>query len=264
MATDRLAWRSFWLGIASIVLLFLTGIPAIYYGTKSLLRMRFFKPKRSDRIAAIAGTAMGGCFGVCLGLFVITAVIVGVVIAFTAVRTQEPAEVMAMCSEVFEIDVPSGVEPFRATSVLNSMQFFDFCDRPNRTERRIRIHLSHQDQALKVSKTQFIKNLDGRSLNRDRHRTEDSHVILHWEMNGDPVEVKKTIYRLEGEGSELSEVFHYIGYFAEKGGMYGMVVTLIPAEFELSEEQIQELFASVRLRVESNRTSGGVEPASVE
>ena len=68
-ATDRLAWRSFWLGLSSILFLFFTGIPAIYYGVRSLLRMRFVKPKKRDRAAAIAGTTMGGCFGIFVSFF---------------------------------------------------------------------------------------------------------------------------------------------------------------------------------------------------
>ena len=62
-SADRLAWRSFWLGLSSLLCMFFTGIPAIYYGIRSLLRMRFIKPRPKDRFAAVSGTLMGGCFG---------------------------------------------------------------------------------------------------------------------------------------------------------------------------------------------------------
>ena len=39
---EKTASRSLWLGLSSIILLFFTGIPAIYYGIKSLLKKSFF------------------------------------------------------------------------------------------------------------------------------------------------------------------------------------------------------------------------------
>ena len=56
--------RSLWLGVASIVLLFLTGIPAIWYGVRSLLKMRFVRSQRGDRKAATIGAVLGLIFGI--------------------------------------------------------------------------------------------------------------------------------------------------------------------------------------------------------
>jgi len=60
----RFAWRSLWLGIASIFLLFLTGLPAIWYGVRSLLQMRFVRSQKGDRKAAAAGITLGLLFGI--------------------------------------------------------------------------------------------------------------------------------------------------------------------------------------------------------
>ena len=82
---DKFARRSLWLGISSIILLFFTGIPAIYYGVKSLMRSKYTSVRPGDRRAAIAGTALGTIFGVFLGtcvvgtaVSIIAAVVVGV------------------------------------------------------------------------------------------------------------------------------------------------------------------------------------------
>ena len=61
------AWWSLWLGLASIVLIFFTGIPAVYLGIKALLKMRYQKVTNLTRFAAVGGVAIGGVWGVMCG-----------------------------------------------------------------------------------------------------------------------------------------------------------------------------------------------------
>ena len=118
-SADRLAWRSFWLGLSSLVFLFLTGIPAIYYGIRSMLRMRFTKPRPKDQFAAVSGTMLGGCFGVIGGGMIVS---FAAILGFTLLSVNRPAtqeEKLEMYAGVFASDPPA-LHLDRAVSVLQS------------------------------------------------------------------------------------------------------------------------------------------------
>lgn len=264
--THRLAWRSCWLGLLSIPFLFLAGIPAIYYGVRSLRRMRFVKPKPSDRAAAIAGTAMGGCFGVALGLMIVGFSIIALIGYMTYFKTDKPDEVTQKCDEVFEYVMPPGVTPVSATSVFNNHFRFEFADDKKSSGRSIRILLMHDGISIQTNRDRFMKSLKNKTVNNQRLGKRASTEMLNWEINGEPVEVtksvflrKRTVKNIEQPISELppnsesGEVepemtIQYIAYLLNDRGHYGLVVVYEPEKFRLSEPELRKLFADTHVK----------------
>ncbi len=107
---NRYAWRSFWLGLSSIVLLCFTGLPAIWYGVQSLLQMRFSRSQKSDRKAAVAGVTLGILFGI-VGAGIV-AVIAGVILIVTMSieESNDPKRIQEILSTIGKIEVPEGFE----------------------------------------------------------------------------------------------------------------------------------------------------------
>lgn len=193
VAADRLAWRSFWLGIASILLLTLTGIPAIYYGVRSLLRMRFVKPKRSDQAAAIIGTTLGGFFGVLVGFITVGVVLATLLRIWTSTETELDTEVVKQCSQFFEFSHPD-VIPIRAKTALGTQYLFEFSDQENAELQKLRVRLVFlrkgiQPNEMVISQLLWPKQLNDQALGRQL----DSKV-LDWKIDGQSVEVKRLIY----------------------------------------------------------------------
>ena len=116
---NRFAWRSFWLGLSSIVLLFLTGIPAIWYGVRSLLEMRYVQSQKHDRKAAVAGVSLGVIFGI-LGSGLL-AIIGGfaLIISFAIVDTVDPQKIREISESIGSIEMPEGFEPSTAKAITD-------------------------------------------------------------------------------------------------------------------------------------------------
>ncbi len=265
VATHRLAWRSFWLGLASIVLLFITGFPAMYYGIRSLLRMRFVKPKPSDRAAAIAGTALGGCFGIFVGFFAVCGMLVALFAFLTYQYTDRELEVIQMCNEVFDVDIPTGVKPTEAKSVFNNLMAFEFADSNIEADRKIRIQLRREGLNLQNNRNQLIRSLKQKQVNDQILGEPESTEILKWEMDGEAVDVRKTIYWRPRESDanepsssdgpedestgevEMVETHQYFTYLFRPEGSYGLLVVFEPDGFALTESEVQAIFSSTKI-----------------
>jgi hypothetical protein len=264
VATHQMAWRSFWLGLSSILLLFFTGLPAIYYGIRSLLRMRFVKPKPIDRAVAITGTALGGCFGILVGIMAICLMIIGLIGYLTYQETNEAAEVVQKCSEVFEFEIPPGTQPIKATSLFNNIRSFDFADSEKVSERNVRIQLRHAGVSIQTNKDLFIDSLKEKRLNEKSLGKPQSSEIFQWEMNDEIVDVRKIVYSrprnressepLDNEiaddqttASEMMDTHLYFACLVRSTGYYGLVVVFEPEELKLSESEVRAIFANTKI-----------------
>lgn len=253
VATHNLAWRSFWLGISSILLLTITGIPAVYYGIRSLLRMRFVKPARSDRAAAIIGTLMGGLFGIFIGFVAACFLIVSLIRFWTDTETTDSIEVAQQCSQVFEFSSPH-VDPVRASSAMNSHYLFEFADQPEFESRKLAIHLAFVRAGLQPNdaaiKQQLQKRL-GKTKFGDIHESD----FMDWQFNREPINVKKSIYSRAfntGPDKETREETHrhYWGFIRNDEGLYGMSVIFEPGYHDLSDEEVKEIFAATSIKLD--------------
>ena len=264
-SADRLAWRSFWLGLSSLVLLFFTGLPAIYYGIRSMLRMRFIKSRPKDRFAAVAGTAMGGCFGVIGGTMIVS---FAAIIAITILTVNQPKTAEAkqqLYSQIFASEMPPELLLDRAVSVLNSQHFFDFFDNEEPEQRTIRVHLLHHNANFQPMQTQVVAQLRDRSLKLPGKKlVEKNSELLSWKMLDQDVEIRKTIFEIlpddqaeeteseSGSGTAAESesangvAIQYYGICKSPFGFTGMTVIAKQPQSLFSEEKIRELFASIQ------------------
>ncbi len=282
VSADRWAWRSFWLGLSSLILLFITGIPAIYYGVRSLLRMRFSRPGPGDRMAAIAGTIMGSVFGLFGGMIVIG---FGVILAATFLTMdvrKNPAQIVELFGTIFEQPPPAKLTPTRGAKILNAQYFFDFVDSTSPKQRTIRVHLVHYRPNLQQPTGQIIAHLRGRTLSSDIKLEETDSRILNWKMGGQDIEVRKTVFDIVADAAveaspdgsttlpnnevsqsvsgttdaaspkpviaETSQVAQYFGFYKNAAGVTGMCVSIRYPNSNIPETQVQEMFANVKHR----------------
>ena len=253
IATHRLAWRSFWLGVSSILFLTITGIPAIYYGIRSLLRMRFVKPARSDRVAAIIGTSLGGCFGVFVGFIVCCAWIVGLIQVWTFDQTVDPVEVAERCSQTFEFSSPY-VFPVKASSEMNIQYLFEFSDKPDSDDSKLGIHLVFIRAGVQLNGVLISHQLQQKRLGKKKRGSHNSSELLDWQLGGQPLEVEKRVFSNPTDsGSEEETHCQYWGYLQNNRGIYGMLVVFEPAAYDLSDSDVKEIFASTRIVGNANR-----------
>lgn len=264
---DKLAWRSLWLGLASILLIFFTGIPAIYYGVKSLLRMRFVKSKSSDRAAAVAGIATGGCFGLFFGFLALTILTIGLFAYLTHEEVEIAAEVQARCDQVFEFEAPEGFKPVKAETVLGIQSSFDFADDRDKIKRSARIHLRKIGSNLQTNKEQLIEALQSKSVNNGFGKVRSTE-LLKWQMFGEETDVRKTIFepstekenvvRHDGEDYYVLETHQYFALVRKPEGFYGIVIVFEPENFNLSESDVKAIFENLKIAGQSS--SGEIEP----
>jgi hypothetical protein len=260
-SADRLAWRSLWLGLASFVLLFFTGIPAIYYGVKSLLKMRFTPAKSSDRAAAIAGTALGGCVGVVFGFFLVAVVIMIAVIYSMRVDTRIAAEVHETCATRYDFVAPEFCNKFRSLSILNGRRFyFEFQDDANDEWLEIML-LSDQDAVQ--NKTVFFMQLNERPDNLGT-KTEISSEILNWEFSGQPSEVRKRVFKVEMLDSSVREFVHYFTVQSGKEYLEGMSILFCPDKVDFDEAQAKRMFESTKSATKANQVEKSKSDAAPE
>lgn len=248
VATHRLAWRSFWLGLSSILLLTFTGIPAMYYGIRSLLRMRFIKPARMDRAAAIAGTTLGGCFGVFFGFIAATSLILGLIQYWTFDETTESQEVSHKCSQYFEFSSPY-VVPVKATFSMNSQWSFDFADIPETDDSNLAIRLVFLRTGIQPNDGVMIRQLQAKGTKQSFGAVHESEYVA-WEFDDRKVNIKKSVFSRESgpEPDETEETHRqYWGYVRGDDGLYGMVVVFEPDNCKLTESDVRELFAATRV-----------------
>jgi len=252
VATDRLAWRSLWLGISSILLLTITGIPAIYYGVRSLLRMRFVKPERRDQAAAIIGTTLGGCFGIFVGFIAVCGLMMGLINYLTYEQSTEPAEVAERCGQYFEFSSPH-VVPIRASATMYSQYLFDFADSPEIENRKLVIRLAFIRAGLQpndaVMTQQLRKQRCGKTSFGDNH---EETKFTDWQFSGRPVTVTKSVYlrsiNPDTEEETREETHrHYWGYIESNHEFYGMSVVFEPDTHDFSDSEVKDIFASTQV-----------------
>lgn len=254
--TDRLAWRSFWLGLSSIVLLFITGLPAIYYGIKSLMRMRFSKPKTSDRVAAIVGTSMGGCFGIVVGAMVL---LVGGAFLFalaTKYGSEDPAEIRQLLAESCELQVPEDAQPVAYQTVfMNSQRNFRFANSTERNQQSLYISLHTASSSMQVHRTQLLAIISGA---RKPSGKPFNSKKLKWTVNNEVCDVQKNTYRIkpnlgstDDENDDLDEdafelVDHYYGIIPSETECFGLILSVNTTRRPMTESEVEAIWTSLR------------------
>lgn len=241
---SRFARRSFWLGISSILLLFLTGIPAIWYGIRSLLQMRFVRYENKDRKAAAIGVALGTVFGV-LGTGIV--VLVGgfaVMIMMLIEETKDPQQIQEIAASIGTIDLPSGFQPIEATGLRGQFTVINWKDGTKASDAQARARLIKAIAKAPNGKIQVTRSRDDFDLHGNiKVDSENKQVeTVSWQFAGESRDVEKTI-----EAAEDGE-FNTIRYLARDEGAddehsYALIVVVRdPGTY--SEQDVQNIFES--------------------
>ncbi len=244
---DRGAWWSLWLGLSSIVLLFLTGIPAVYLGVRSLLRMRHYNPRPGDRRAAIAGTSLGSFFGIIIGSVVGFLLFVVVLTLTTLEQTKDPAEIKQILSNFATIETPDSLLAYRGRVILNSQQEVIFQDHQKQRDATIRLEIGYLKPMFGANTNQLRTSQIGLDFGVDLEPEGTADEKLKWRMCGEDVTVTRT--RLVEEKPDtngvIRKITRYYGMTTNKSGTYGLVVLLREPNNSLSEEDVRKIFESL-------------------
>ena len=259
--THSLAWRSFWLGLSSCLLLFFTGLPAMYYGIRSLLRMRFVRPEPIDRVAAATGTALGGCFGLGVGgILVSLGLVIGLAL-WTMDRTEEPDQVQQRWSAHFDAPLPDSVQPRMAQTVFRSIHRFRFHDHDLVDRRTLGLQFLHQDTMVPMNTNQLMESVKKANLPERAQESPRLQQKFDWLVNDNIEAVSKRVFHFErsvevpqpnqpppADGPQESVTIHqYYTVITSKSGFYMIAMVIDPERADMSEEQIRDWFAKVRL-----------------
>jgi hypothetical protein len=252
-APDKWARRSLWLGISSVLFLCFTGLPALYLGFRSLLRMRHIKARPEDRAAAIAGTILGALFGLLGGFCLLStgAMALVVVLTFEVVRDEE--QVLGMLAETAHIELPADIKPESGLRILNSQTRIQFTDSNDAAKRRVMVLLMHFAPIMQGNINQLPNELRNAKFHSSVRGDIKSREILAWQMNGVPVDIVKQIELIEenpeSENSnpdveKRAELHRYFGHFRTYLGVYGLLVIARQPESGISEDEIRKIFQS--------------------
>ncbi len=267
------AWRSFWLGLASIVLLFITGIPAIWYGIRALLEMRHQRTLSRDRTAALVGTGLGFLFGILLGGCVFLAGAVAILTLFTYNESRDPQLVQQAVDKVAAISVPDILTPRRSVELLNLQTHVTWDDAADEDEpRTVGLRLIFFQKALNMNYPQLNQFLRENRLSRDMELDNRQVETRSWSMCDQPVEIFHEIYDVvdvgaapddpeESAGGDQSrtgtrltpKMHRYYGYVVGENGAVGLSVVELDPPRKLGESAIRKLFESVQFRNSKSR-----------
>ena len=261
---NRFAWRSLWLGLSSILLLFLTGVPAVYYGVRALLQMRYQRPTSRERAAAIGGTVLGTLFGMLMGGCVLSAGVVLALFFLTFEQTDDPAAIQRQLDRMAHVDIPEGITPRRMIQVMNLQTHVGWDDRQNEDDRpNVAIRLIFYQKTLSMNYSQIQQNLKATRIRIRPTIQLDSTEILDWEMDGKPAKITHNRFAILPEEdappsastdaeSNPAEPLprradRYYGFVVSETGAVGMAVFVFDPPGKLDQKQIEEMFASLKM-----------------
>ena len=180
---DKRARWSLWLGISSVLLLFLTGIPAVYLEIRSLLRMRYTSFRLQDRYAAIAGTTLGSIFGVCGGFCGVFSLVVALALFFSQKTTFNFEQSMVVLSGIAKVEMPEGINQGVAVSAVNTHQFH-FRDAKKKEDATCRIQLVYYPPVMVGGAATLKPTLRLNQINNDARYKTLGETQLNWEIAG--------------------------------------------------------------------------------
>ncbi|MEM7455485.1 MAG: hypothetical protein AAF456_14125 [Planctomycetota bacterium] len=244
---DRMAWWSLWLGIASIMMICFSGFPAIYFGIRSLMRMKHRRVRPRDRSAAVIGTTFGVFFGIFWG-FTVAALGAGFLVArYTSERSEDPERIAEMVSERVSLELPDRYIPNNGLQIMGNQlvaRYFDAEDAGDRTSLVMLMYFTPMMHGGAGSVKMTVQEYPMFLLD---HESPDlqSEEKFEWEMCGDPVTVTKRIFVQQFDETNLPQsIVNYYCFHTCPSGIYGLRIDSIGEE-TLTDEEAREIFASL-------------------
>lgn len=234
------------MGLTSVVLLCFTGIPALWYGVKSLIQMRFSRSQKSDKKAAIAGVALGFLFGV-LGTG-IAMVVGGSILLFSIFveETEDPKRIGEILTTIGTIDVPESFEFDEAELLKGQFRRVAWKDYSGGEINDGRIRLVRATPNTQIGDPQVYGpsirlKLDGDI--RIESGTGDRES-LSWTFAGKSRSITKIVKSVEDENFN---VVRYVGTTrADKEAQAFALAVVVRDDGEYSEEDVRKIFESFK------------------
>jgi hypothetical protein len=271
VSSNRFAWRSLWFGISSILLAFLTGIPAIYYGIRSFIQMARAPARSRDQTAAAVGIMLG-CFGTVFVSILALTVSIGVIAAFFLTDgNTDPDEVLAMQQKICSVELPDELKPqmWSSTTEKHDRVYFyesrlidedgnlfepktpeDLKSKEYKADTIARIGITRSIPQFEFNRANFHRDLKRMKLEEDWELKpiETVSETLNWKMGGEDVAVTKTIATY----SDSLTTIRYVGFLNAKvitlnSQDRGMAVIFKTPHGTLNEEKIKAMFGSFGL-----------------
>lgn len=240
---NRFAWRSFWLGLTSIVLLCLTGIPAIWYGVRSLLQMRFVRSQKNDRKAAIAGICLGLLFGFVGSGIVAMIGAFSLIFMFLVEETKEPERIQEILANIGTIDIPEDFHAVEANRVANQVEQVDWRDSSKLESANGRVRL-----VKGVTETQFAEIQRGKLMSMDLHRDIEVDESSRrsdkrlWSFAGQEREVTRTT--LHAKQGDFEVIRYAVTTIADNEKEFSALAVSIRKPGDFTEADVRKIFES--------------------
>ena len=254
---NRAARWSLWLGLSSILLLWITGIPALILGIRALWQMRYKRPTKREKESAIIGTVLGTTFGLLLGGCATGALAMAITIAINAMptSTNDPAVIRQWMDEVVHLDLPPELEATDAIWLMSTQSFeFNKAGKPYEFP-TTQLHVIHIGSLL-ANNPGLLKSFqdDWAKTNltvRQGHQLINSEQ-LEWNLEGAATAVNHETFRVPADltpelsDSSHSKADHYIAFVRQRGAVVGLqLYTEGPDRMDLGE--VRQLFESLEI-----------------
>ena len=260
---NRAARWSLWLGLSSILLLSITGIPALILGIRSLLQMRYEQPTRREKEAGVVGTLLGAIFGVLLGGCFLGGggMILLAMLNLPLERSREANVIHQWMDQVVQIDLPEGLEPTSARKQLGTQTFFDFDN-----DQGPPVHGQSQHKTTRLSIIHFAKsptfslqimnNELGRTFGNEltlRQLTRGKGERLEWTICGTPTEVIHTSYAAQAPADaspgspSQPKADRYIAIVADDRAAVGLKLFTTETNENMSTDKVRRIFESLKM-----------------
>lgn len=196
---NRAARWSLWLGLSSILLFSITGIPALILGIRSLLQMRYERPTKWEKEAGVVGTILGTVFGVLLGGCILTGggMILFAILSIPRQQTNDPAVIRQWMDQVVRVDLPKELEPRSARFLMGTQTRLEFDNATAADKgREMNLTIIHLGKSPDFN-LQTIKDELNRAIGDKlvlKQLKQGSTEQLEWTICGKPTEVFHTSY----------------------------------------------------------------------
>lgn len=236
--TDRMAKWSFWLGLSSLFLLMLTGIPALVLGIRSLRRMRFRSVDKREKFQAITGTILGLLFGVFGGTCAILAAIVIGFFVSTYENTSDSDRVSSIADTVATFDNTLNFVPNSAFKFLN----FKVVQFKERTRERPSGLLSLVEFHMQPDPRNIKKVLNDRFVG-DKDDYEYSYSVdVGWKTKSGG-NVRMDVF-INSEFPDL-KVIRYWSIQSTEMSWFGVSLVYDPDTVDFTDEDVKMMFESL-------------------
>lgn len=252
------------MGLSSILLLSITGIPALILGIRSLLQMRHEQPTRREKEAGVVGTLLGAIFGVLLGGCFLGGggMILFAMLNLPLERSRDADVIRQWMDQVVQIDLPDGLEPSSARKQLGTQTFFDFDNfsqrppfpgqSPSKTTRLFIIHFAKSP----TFSLQIMQNELGRTFDEEFIASRSSRgkvERLEWTICGTPTEVIHTSYAAQApagvspDSPSQPKADRYIAIVTDDHAAVGIKLFTTETNENMSTDEVRRIFESLKM-----------------